>query len=120
MVTDTLDVWFDSGSSHLCVMQQRGLGASTMAGAAFVQAVQESAIPIAAADAQKYATIQLQNLSNKQQTALQNAATYAAMDMRNADAKTKAAIQNSLKILEEINWKNGFYRKDIGYKVIQE
>jgi len=26
MVTDTLDVWFDSGSSHLCVMQQRGLG----------------------------------------------------------------------------------------------
>ena len=32
----------------------------------------------------------------------------------------KSARQNSLKILEEINWKNGFYRKDIGYKVIQE
>ena len=25
-VTDTLDVWFDSGVSHLCVMQERGLG----------------------------------------------------------------------------------------------
>jgi isoleucyl-tRNA synthetase len=25
-VTDTLDVWFDSGVTHLCVMQERGLG----------------------------------------------------------------------------------------------
>tara|TARA_Y100000992_G_C21125613_1_gene424097 strand:- start:109 stop:798 length:690 start_codon:yes stop_codon:yes gene_type:complete len=26
---------------------------------------------------------------------------------------------SSLKLLEEINWNNGFYRKDIGYKVIK-
>ena len=26
MVTDTLDVWFDSGASHISVMQKRGLG----------------------------------------------------------------------------------------------
>ena len=26
MITDTLDVWFDSGVSHISVMQQRGLG----------------------------------------------------------------------------------------------
>ena len=32
----------------------------------------------------------------------------------------KAARQGSLKLLKEINWDNGFYRKDIGYKVIQE
>jgi hypothetical protein len=25
-----------------------------------------------------------------------------------------------LKILEDINWSNGFYRKDIGHKVINE
>ena len=31
----------------------------------------------------------------------------------------KSARENSLKILDEISWDNGFYRKDIGYKVIQ-
>ena len=31
----------------------------------------------------------------------------------------KSARENSLKILDDINWNNGFYRKDIGYKVIQ-
>ena len=32
----------------------------------------------------------------------------------------KSARENSLKILDDINWNNGFYRKDIGYKVIIE
>jgi len=31
----------------------------------------------------------------------------------------KSARENSIKLLNEINWDNGFYRKDIGYKVIQ-
>ncbi len=31
----------------------------------------------------------------------------------------KIARESSLKILEKINWNNGFYRKDIGYKVIE-
>ena len=43
------------------VMQARGLGASSMAAAAMTQAVMESGIVIAAQDANKYATIQLQN-----------------------------------------------------------
>ena len=30
----------------------------------------------------------------------------------------KLAREKSLKLLSEINWENGFYRKDIGYKVI--
>ena len=30
----------------------------------------------------------------------------------------RSARENSLKLLKEINWDNGFYRKDIGYKVI--
>ena len=32
----------------------------------------------------------------------------------------KSARESSLKLLNEINWENGFYRKDIGYKVIQK
>tara|TARA_Y100000768_G_scaffold385324_1_gene371219 strand:- start:230 stop:1489 length:1260 start_codon:yes stop_codon:yes gene_type:complete len=31
----------------------------------------------------------------------------------------KSARESSIKLLNEINWENGFYRKDIGYKVIQ-
>ena len=81
------------------IMQQRGLGASSIAGAALVQAVQESAIPIAAADAQMYATFQLKNLDNRQAAALQNALTYAQMDQRNQNARMTAAIQNSQNFL---------------------
>ena len=32
----------------------------------------------------------------------------------------KSARDKALRLLETINWKNGFYRKDIGYKVIDE
>ena len=32
----------------------------------------------------------------------------------------KSARESSLKLLKEINWDNGFYRKDIGHKVIKE
>mgnify|MGYP006163069005 CR=1 FL=1 len=32
----------------------------------------------------------------------------------------RSAREDSLKLLKEINWDNGFYRKDIGYKVIKE
>ena len=77
------------------IMAQRGLGQSSMAAAAITQAVMESAIPIAQADAQKYANIQLQNLKHEQQAVLQNAMTYAAMDKAEMDAKTQAAVNNA-------------------------
>ena len=32
----------------------------------------------------------------------------------------KSARESSLELLKEFNWDNGFYRKDIGYKVIKE
>jgi len=73
------------------VMQARGLGASSMAAAAMTQAVMESGVVIASQDANKYATIQLQNLNNQQQTALTNAATFAAMDK----AKVAAFVSTS-------------------------
>ena len=32
----------------------------------------------------------------------------------------KSARESTLELLREINWDHGFYRKDIGYKVIKE
>jgi hypothetical protein len=48
----------------------RGLGASSMAGQAIVQATLEAALPIAATDAKVFEQMGLQNLSNRQQTAM--------------------------------------------------
>lgn len=81
------------------VMQSRGLGKSSMASAAMVQAVMESAIPIASADANKYAAIQLTNLNNQQKTALQNAAVTAAMDRANLNARLTSAVTNARALL---------------------
>ena len=81
------------------VMQARGLGASSMAAAAMTQAVMESGIVIASQDANKYATIQLQNLNNQQQTALTNAAVVAAMDKANLSARLQGAVTNAQMLL---------------------
>tara|TARA_R110002167_G_scaffold18314_1_gene68856 strand:+ start:41 stop:1363 length:1323 start_codon:yes stop_codon:yes gene_type:complete len=81
------------------VMQARGLGASSMASAAMTQAVMESGVVIATQDANKYAAIQLQNLNNKQQTALTNAATYAGMDKANLSARLQGAVTNAQSLL---------------------
>lgn len=81
------------------IMQQRGLGSSSMAAAAMTQAVMESGISIASQDAQMYANMQLKNLDNRQQAALQNALQVATMDRQNADARTKAAISNAQALL---------------------
>ena len=51
-------------------LSARGLGASSMAGQAVVQAAMEASLPIAAADAQTVAQFEVQNLSNKQQRAM--------------------------------------------------
>jgi len=77
------------------IMQQRGLGASSMAAAAMVQAVTESGIEIAKQDADKYATLQLANLSNRQQAELQNAVAVANIDMANLNNRQTAAVQNA-------------------------
>ena len=81
------------------IMAQRGLGASSMASAAVTQAIYESGIPIAKADADRYGAIQLQNLNNKQQAVLQNAMTFASMDKSNLDARLNAAVNNAKSFL---------------------
>ena len=82
------------------IMQGRGLGSSSMAAAAITQSILEAGLPIAQADAQAFATIQLQNLNNQQQAALQNAATFAAMDTANLDARMTAAVENARAFLQ--------------------
>ena len=81
------------------IMQQRGLGSSSIAAAATMQAMIESGIPIAAQDANKYATIQLQNLNNEQQAAMQNATVLAAMDTANLNNRQVAAVNNAKSFL---------------------
>ena len=81
------------------IMQARGLGASSMAAAAMTQAVMESGVVIAGQDANKYATIQLQNLNNQQQTALTNASVFAAMDKANLSARLQGAVTNAQMLL---------------------
>jgi hypothetical protein len=76
-------------------MQQRGLGASSMAAAAITQAITEAGIPIAAQDAKTYAAMELTNLNNAQQTALKNAMTYAAMDTANLNVAATIATNNA-------------------------
>ena len=81
------------------IMAQRGLGASSMASAAMIQAIYEAGVPIAVQDANKYATIQLQNLNNRQQAAIQNATVVATMDATNLNNRQMAAVQNAKSFL---------------------
>jgi hypothetical protein len=77
------------------IMAQRGLGSSSMASAAITQALMESGVAIAQQDANKYATLQLQNLTNRQQAAIQNATVVASMDMANLNNRQAAAVNNA-------------------------
>ena len=63
-------------------MAQRGLGASSMAGQAMIQAALESALPIASADAQTIASFEAQNLSNRQQRAMLACLLYTSPSPR--------------------------------------
>jgi hypothetical protein len=98
-------------------MAARGLGASSMAGQAIIQATLEAATPIAAADAKVIEQMGLQNLSNRQQVAVLvgqqraaflgqefdqafqtrvlNAAKVSDIANKNFDAQTQIAIENS-------------------------
>lgn len=98
-------------------MAARGIGASSMAGQAIIQATLEAATPIAAADAKIQETMALQNLSNRQavaldlgkqraaflgqefdqafQTRVKNAATISDIANKNFDASVTIALENA-------------------------
>ena len=76
-------------------MAARGLGGSSMAAAAIVQASMESAIPIASADATAFRQMNLDNLNRQQQVSLANAAAQQGVEISNFNADQQTALQNS-------------------------
>ena len=80
------------------MMQQRGLGASSIAGQALIQAAMESALPIAQADASTQASFEAQNLSNRQQRAMLAAEQRARFMGMEFDQEFQARVQNSARI----------------------
>ena len=81
----------------------RGLGASSMAGQAIVQAAMESALPIAQADAETRALFERDNLSNRQQAA------YFAAEQRSKflnlefDQEFQSRVNNAARIADIAN-----------------
>jgi hypothetical protein len=84
-------------------LASRGLGASSMAGQAIIQATMESALPIAMQDAQTNAGFEIQNLSNRQATAMfgaQQRAQFLGMDF---DQKFQTRVANASRIADIAN-----------------
>ena len=77
-------------------MAARGMGSSSMAGAAMIQAAMESAIPIAQADAATFANMDIENMRNKQTVALANAAAAQGFELANLSNEQATRIQNSM------------------------
>lgn len=85
------------------ILGARGLGASTIAGQAVIQAAMESALPIAQADARTFAAFEDKNLSNRQQTAMlaaQQRAQFLQLDF-NQEFQTRVA--NASRIADVAN-----------------
>ena len=87
---------FAQGAKRLvdAAMQQRGLGASSIAAEALATGILQSSIPIAQQDAQFYQQAIFQNLSNRQQAAVLNAQQYFQMDMQNLSNRQQASLTN--------------------------
>ena len=84
-------------------LASRGLGASSMAGQAVVQAAMESAMPIAQADAATRASFEAQNLSNRQAAAsfaAQQRASFLGMEF---DQEFQTRVQNASRISDIAN-----------------
>ncbi len=84
-------------------MAARGLGASSMAGQALVQAAMESAVPIAMADAQTFAKFESQNLSNRQQTTMFAAQQRAQFLNLEFSQEFQARVANASRIADVAN-----------------
>jgi len=76
-------------------MASRGLGASSMATGAMVNAIMESSIPIAKADADTYKEYGLQNATNAQMATLTKAAALSALNTANLNNRQQAVVENA-------------------------
>ena len=79
-------------------LTRRGLGNSSIAGQAIIQAVMESALPIAQADAQIISSFEAQNLSNRQQRSVLAAQQRAAFIGQEFTQEFQTRVQNSARI----------------------
>ena len=84
-------------------MAARGLGASSLAGQAVVQAAMESALPIAQADASTMAQFESQNLSNRQQRAMLAAQQRAEFMGQEFNQEFQARVANASKVSDVAN-----------------
>ncbi len=84
-------------------MAARGLGASSLAGQAIVQATMEAALPIAQADASIIAQFERDNLSNRQQSAMLAAEQRAKFLGQEFDQTFQAKVQNAAKVADVAN-----------------
>ena len=84
-------------------LSARGLGASSLAGQAVIQAAMESALPIAQMDAQTQANFEAQNLSNRQQRAILAAQQRASFMQQEFDQAFQSRVINASKISDVAN-----------------
>ena len=84
-------------------MAARGLGASSMAGQALVQAAMEAALPIAQIDAETYGKFEFQNLSNRQATAMFAAEQRAIFLGQEFDEEFQTRVKNAATISDIAN-----------------
>ena len=84
-------------------MLARGLGASSVAGQAILQAAMEATTAIAIQDANMYAKFNLANLTNKQQTAIVNAQLRATLTGQELTNEMQERVLNTAKISEVNN-----------------
>lgn len=84
-------------------MAARGLGASSLAGQAIVQAAMEASLPIAQADANIIAQFERDNLSNRQQSAMLAAEQRAKFLGQEFDQTFQMKVQNAAKISDIAN-----------------
>ena len=84
-------------------MAARGLGASSLAGQAVVQAAMESALPIAQADAATQAQFESQNLSNRQQRAMLAAQQRAEFMGQEFNQEFQSRVANASKVSDIAN-----------------
>ena len=87
----------------MATLSARGLGASSLAGQAVIQAAMESALPIAQMDAQTMAQFEAQNLSNRQQRAMLAAQQRATFIGQEFDQAFQARVSNAAKISDIAN-----------------
>jgi len=84
-------------------MAARGLGASSIAGQAILDAAIEQALPIAQLDARTVATFEAQNLTNRQQAAMARAQYRAQFMQQEFDQGFQTRVRNAATVSDIAN-----------------